>query len=210
IIETALKEKETLLREIHHRVKNNLQIISGLLNLQSRQIENPEAQEAVREGRNRVKSMALIHQKLYQQDNLTGVSMKEYLEDLVSSIQQTFKDKQTTITATIECGNLNLDVDTAIPLGLIINELITNCYKYAFTGRNNGHIVIRLDEHATKLLLEVRDNGIGLPEGFDMNTSRSFGMKLIQSLSAKLEATREALTDNGTVFKLSITNYKAV
>jgi two-component sensor histidine kinase len=209
IIETSLKEKETLLREIHHRVKNNLQIISGLLNLQSRQIENPEAQEAVREGRNRVKSMALIHQKLYQQDNLTGVSMKEYLNDLVGSIQQTFKDNATNIKADIKCDNLNLDVDTAIPLGLIINELITNCYKYAFAGKNNGLIIIRLEEEQKKLILEVRDNGVGLPDGFDMNNTKSFGMKLIQSLAAKLEATVEAFTDNGAVFKLSVSNYQS-
>ena len=210
IIETALKEKETLLREIHHRVKNNLQIISGLLTLQSRQIENPEAQEAVREGRNRVKSIALIHQKLYQQDNLTGVVMKEYLDDLVNSIQQTFKDRETTIKAVIECGNLNLDVDTAIPLGLIINELITNCYKYAFAGRSSGLVTIRLEEEEKKLVLEVRDDGIGLPAGFDRNNTRSFGMKLIHSLATKLEATVAAFTDNGTVFKLSISNYQAV
>jgi two-component system, sensor histidine kinase PdtaS len=210
IIETSLKEKETLLREIHHRVKNNLQIISGLLNLQSRQIENPEAQEAVREGRNRVKSMALIHQKLYQQDNLTGVSMKEYLNDLVSSIQQTFRDNETSIKADIICDNLNLDVDTAIPLGLIINELITNCYKYAFTGKNNGSIIIRLEEEQKKLVLEVRDNGVGLPAAFDSTATKSFGMKLIHSLAAKLEATVENYNDNGTVFKLHISNYQAV
>ncbi|HWR33189.1 MAG TPA: histidine kinase dimerization/phosphoacceptor domain -containing protein, partial [Chitinophagaceae bacterium] len=204
IIESSLKEKETLLREIHHRVKNNLQIISGLLNLQSRQIENPEAQEAVREGRNRVKSMALIHQKLYQQDNLTGVNMKEYLSDLISSIQQTFKDSRTDIQAKIDCTELNLDVDTAIPLGLIINELITNCYKYAFIGKNAGLIHLRLFEKEKLLELEVRDNGGGLPVGFDMNNTRSFGMKLIQSLAAKLEASVQAYNDNGTVFKLSI------
>lgn len=208
IIETSLKEKETLLREIHHRVKNNLQIISGLLNLQSRQIENPEAQEAVREGRNRVKSMALIHQKLYQQDNLTGVNMKEYLNDLVGTIQQTFKDNHTTVQADIICNDLNLDVDTAIPLGLIINELVTNCYKYAFTGRNTGQIMIRMEEEQKRLVLEVKDDGTGLPPSFDMNSSKSFGMKLVQSLAAKLEAVIETKNDHGALFRLSIENYQ--
>jgi two-component system, sensor histidine kinase PdtaS len=210
IIEISLKEKETLLREIHHRVKNNLQIISGLLNLQSRQIENPEAQEAVREGRNRVKSMALIHQKLYQQDNLTGVNMKEYLDDLVNTIQQTFRDKHTAVKAVIQCNNLSLDVDTAIPLGLIINELITNCYKYAFTGKTNGQIIIRLEEEQLKLILEVKDDGAGFPEGFELNATRSFGMKLVQSLAAKLEAHIEHRNENGAVFKLTISNYQPV
>lgn len=209
IIEKSLAEKETLLREIHHRVKNNLQIISGLLNLQSRQIENPEAQEAVREGRNRVKSMALIHQKLYQQDNLTGVKMKEYLNDLVYTLQQTFKDNNTNIQTNIICSNLTLDVDTAIPLGLIINELVTNCYKYAFSYKKNGLITIRLEEAQKKLLLEVRDDGVGLPHSFDMSSSKSFGMKLIQSLAAKLEAVIETKNDNGAVFILTINNYQS-
>ena len=199
-----------MLREIHHRVKNNLQIISGLLNLQSRQIANPEAQEAVREGRNRVKSMALIHQKLYQQDNLTGVSMQEYLTDLISSIQQTFKNNNQIVQTTIECDPLKLDVDTAIPLGLIINELITNCYKYAFIDKKEGNIIIRLREEKNHLLLEVKDDGNGLPADFDVNKTRSFGMKLIQSLAAKLEATLDVYTNNGTIAQLAITNYKPV
>ena len=204
LIEASLKEKETLLREIHHRVKNNLQIISGLLNLQSRQIENTEAQEAVRESRNRVKSMALIHQKLYQQDNLTSINIKEYLSDLTSSVQQTFKDNRTNITVNIDCDDLKLDVDTAIPLGLIINELVTNCYKYAFTGKAEGTISIQLHKQINNLELIVKDNGIGLPESFNPEQTRSFGMKLIQSLAAKLEASMKAFTDNGTVIKLSI------
>jgi two-component system, sensor histidine kinase PdtaS len=208
IIEKSLSEKETLLREIHHRVKNNLQIISGLLNLQSRQIENPEAQEAVREGRNRVKSMALIHQKLYQQENLTGVNMKEYLGDLVNTIQQTFKDNHTNVKADIACNDLCLDVDTAIPLGLIINELVTNCYKYAFTGKNNGQISIRLEENGKKLILEVKDDGVGLPTNFDMHNTKSFGMKLIQSLANKLEAEVETKNVNGAAFRLTIHNYQ--
>jgi two-component sensor histidine kinase len=208
IIESSLSEKETLLREIHHRVKNNLQIISGLLNLQSRQIENPEAQEAVREGRNRVKSMALIHQKLYQQDNLTGVNMKEYLNDLAGTIQQTFKDNNTTVQADVICNDLLLDVDTAIPLGLIINELVTNCYKYAFTGRSNGQIIIRLEEAQRKLILEVKDDGTGLPTGFDLHNTKSFGMKLVQSLANKLEAEVETKSENGTLFQLTIHNYQ--
>ncbi len=208
IIEKSLLEKETLLREIHHRVKNNLQIISGLLNLQSRQIENPEAQEAVREGRNRVKSMALIHQKLYQQDNLTGVHMKEYLNDLVATVQQTFRDNNTTVQASVICHNLSLDVDTAIPLGLIINELVTNCYKYAFTGRKAGQIIIRLEEQQKELLLEVKDDGIGFPTDFDMNNTKSFGMKLVQSLSAKLEAAIETKNEDGALFRLTIHNFQ--
>lgn len=207
VIESSLQEKEILLREIHHRVKNNLQIISGLLSLQSRQIENPEAQEAVREGRNRVKSMALIHQKLYQQDNLSGVNMQEYLTDLLSAIQQTFRDNRQTVHSQILCNNLSLDVDTAIPLGLIVNELLTNCYKYAFPGKIEGALLIRLEEVNNTLILEVKDNGPGLPDSFDPARSKSFGMKLIQSLAAKLKAEISISNHQGLSFKMMIHQY---
>ncbi len=208
LIENTLREKETLLKEIHHRVKNNLQIISGLLNLQSRQIENQEAQEAVREGRNRVKSMALIHQKLYQQDNLSAVNMSDYLSDLLAAIQQTFSDNQQRVDVQIICNQLNLDVDTAIPLGLIINELVTNSYKYAFKGRPNGQLKIRLEEENNILQLEIRDNGPGLTKGFEINKSKTFGMKLIQSLAAKLSAEIAVSSEQGVCFKLHIHQYQ--
>ncbi|HRG81379.1 MAG TPA: histidine kinase dimerization/phosphoacceptor domain -containing protein [Chitinophagaceae bacterium] len=210
MIENSLQEKEVLLKEIHHRVKNNLQIISGLLNLQSRQIENPEAQEAVREGRNRVKSMALIHQKLYQQDNLSGVNMSEYLYDLLATIQQTFRNNQQTVDSRIICDNLNLDVDTAIPLGLIINELVTNCYKYAFPGQKKGKLYIRLEETDRILILEVVDNGPGMPPGFELEKSRTFGMKLIQSLATKLSAEIYVSNESGLCFRLHIHHYQKV
>lgn len=200
LIESSLKEKETLLREIHHRVKNNLQIISGLLHLQSRQIENPEAQEAVREGRNRVKSMALIHQKLYQQDNMTAVNLKEYLEELCGNIQQTFVNNTSQITATIDCEIMDMDTDTAIPLGLIVNELLTNSYKYAFEGMDSGRIHISIKRLSNEIEMEIRDNGKGLPRDFNPNQQQSFGMKLVYSLSAKLEAEITSNNENGAVF----------
>ncbi len=211
VIEKSLREKEMLIREIHHRVKNNLQIISGLLNLQSRQIENTEAQEAVREGRNRVKSMALIHQKLYQQENLTAVNMEEYLNDLVNSIQETFKFNNKNIRTTVNSHHLQFDVDTAIPLGLIINELVTNSYKYAFARRESGILQISLEENISKkIVLEVKDNGEGFPPGFDSNNGKSFGMKLLQSLAAKLEAAYQFSNDNGAVFRMTFINQKPV
>jgi len=208
IIEKSLKEKEVLLREIHHRVKNNLQIISGLLNLQSRQIENTEAQEAVREGRNRVKSIALLHQKLYQQENLTGVDMMEYIQDLSNTIQQTIKDEEKDIQVEINCNNLTLDVDTAIPLGLIINELLTNSFKYAFTDKTKGKILLHLNEVDDKLILLIKDDGKGFPNDFDLTKAKSFGMKLLQSLSIKLKAEVEIKNDNGAILRLIINNYK--
>ncbi len=209
IIQQQLNEKETLIREIHHRVKNNLQIISGLLNLQSRHIDNAEAQEAVREGRNRVKSMALIHQKLYQNDQLTVVNIGDYLQDLVQSIQQSFKNAKQEILVKITAKEIWLDVDAAIPIGLIINELVTNCYKYAFAGRDKGNISIAISEKEQQLQLTVADDGQGLPAGLDIHHTKSFGMKLIKSLADKLEATYQITNNNGACFHFTITNYKS-
>ena len=137
-------EREVLLKEIHHRVKNNLQIISSLLNLQARFIKDKSAVDAVQEGRNRVKSMALIHQKLYQQDNIQGINMPEYIENLSRALLTSYKIKGDRITVDRKVDAIYLDIDTAIPLGLIINELLTNSLKYAFPENEKGELKISL------------------------------------------------------------------
>ena len=154
--------------------------------------------------------MALIHQKLYQQDNLSGVNMSEYLYDLLATIQQTFRNNQQTVDSRIICDNLNLDVDTAIPLGLIINELVTNCYKYAFPGQKKGKLYIRLEETDRILILEVVDNGPGMPPGFELEKSRTFGMKLIQSLATKLSGKIYISNESGLCIRLHIHQYQKV
>ncbi|WP_139828116.1 tetratricopeptide repeat-containing sensor histidine kinase [Marivirga sericea] len=205
IIGKSLSEKETLLKEIHHRVKNNLQVISSLLSLQSRFIEDKDAKALVNEGQNRVKSMALIHQKLYQKDNLTGVEAADYIQNLTSTLCSTYGIDMQKVDVTYDVDHLNLDVDTMIPIGLILNELISNSFKYAFPS-GEGTLSITLKEKEKNLILSVKDNGIGSTQ--EINMADSFGMRMIQSLARKLEAEVDFDLSDGTKASLTITHYK--
>jgi len=206
IIEKALREKDILLREIHHRVKNNLQIISSVLSLQSRQITDTHIQQAINEGRNRVRSMALIHQNLYQKENLTGVSVVNYLKKLVSELFHTYNISSEEIDLKLDISPLELDVDIMIPLGLIINELVSNSLKHAFTGVKNGVINISLKEENQVLILVVEDNGVGVSKE-EMAKSNSFGNRLIKAFSQKLKANYTIINENGTKVRMTIKNY---
>ena len=206
-ISNALKEREILLKEIHHRVKNNLQIISSLLNLQARFIKDQTAVDAVQEGRNRVKSMALIHQKLYQQDNIEGIDMPEYIDNLTSSLISSYKITADRLTVNKEVSPILLDIDTAIPLGLIINELLTNSLKYAFPDDQKGKLEIKLFEEDNSLTLEVSDNGVGL-DSDPVPGKNSFGLTLIDSLAEKLDATVQSFSNQGTRYLIKVSNYK--
>ncbi len=206
LINSALKDKDILLREIHHRVKNNLQVISSLLSLQSRQISDVHVQQAINEGRNRVRSMALIHQNLYQYENLTGVNVHHYLEKLIAELCNTYNINQNDIAMDLDIEDINLDVDTMVPLGLVINELISNCLKHAFPERNNATITICLREDHQRLILNVSDNGVGLEED-QFDSSKSFGNRLIKAFSQKLKADISYKVDNGTHITMIINNY---
>ncbi|HMQ07234.1 MAG TPA: histidine kinase dimerization/phosphoacceptor domain -containing protein [Saprospiraceae bacterium] len=205
-ISKALDEKNILLREIHHRVKNNLQVISSLLKLQSHYIQDENAIKAIAEGRNRVNSMALLHQNLYKEDNLTGVDMKEYFTNLVEGLFETYNIHDDQILLTTHIEPLHLDIDTVIPLGLIANELISNALKHAFNDRNHAELFISLVENEEKLIFTVKDNGIGYhPE--QPGIQKSFGHKLIQSLAEKLEAEWNIQNVGGTEVSLIINDY---
>ncbi|MEM6358444.1 MAG: histidine kinase dimerization/phosphoacceptor domain -containing protein [Bacteroidota bacterium] len=206
IIARSLNEKETLLKEIHHRVKNNLQVISSLLSLQSRFIEDRNAQELVNEGQNRVKSMALIHQKLYQHDNLTGVDAIDYIQNLTGTLKKAYGVDDDQVIVSYDIEKMNLDVDTMIPIGLILNELISNSFKHAFPNGNRGELDIVFKEEMEKLRLVVKDDGIGSSKYIE--DSDSFGMRLIRSLSRKLEAEVDFNFHNGTEALLTISSYK--
>ena len=206
LLEKQNKEKEFLLKEIHHRVKNNLEIVSSLLSLQSAQITDLTVIDAMQESQNRVQSMSMIHQKLYQGENLGTIEMKDYLINLGNHILDSFGAEQ---RIALECtmDALELDVDTAIPLGLIVNELITNALKYAFPKGQKGQIdVMLLKENSGKLILKVIDNGIG-QEDDDFTKGTGFGLQLIQLLTHQLNGTMEHVKSNGTIvafeFKLS-------
>ena len=183
----VLQEREMLLKEIHHRVKNNLQVISSLLDLQSGSITDENTKALVKEGQSRVKSIALIHQLLYQTDNYTSINFEKYLEQLMAFLHNTFNRPENKIKYFINAVNVQLDIDTAIPLALITNELATNAYKYAFKSNMDGRIVIELNK-INEVFYELRfsDNGNGLPEKFNLEKNNSLGLKLVKILTKRM------------------------
>lgn len=199
IIENSLVEKETLLKEIHHRVKNNLQIISSLLNLQANQTEDENLKRIMAEVKNRISSMALIHQKIYQSGNLSSIDFQAYIEQMVQSMETLFNSSKKQITYNINTNGIILDIDTSIPLGLIINELLTNIYKYAFAGQDTGVVTVVLQKKNTEEMeLHISDNGKGLPPDFDLNSLNSLGLKLVKGLSNQLKGTIRFENNHGT------------
>jgi len=208
IIEKALIDKDILLREIHHRVKNNLQVVSSLLNLQANYISDDLALEAITEGKNRVSSMALIHQNLYQENNLTSINSKEYFDDLIENLFDSYNIDEDNILLTKNIDNLDIDVDTMIPLGLIVNELVSNSLKHAFREkRHKGEIKVVLKEENDALVLSISDNGVGMSEDHFL-TSDSFGNKMIRAFKQKLKAEIQVVNDHGTTVSMQIRNYK--
>lgn len=199
-IKHALTEKEVLLAEVHHRVKNNLAIIASLFNLQISTVENGDAKNILLESKNRVKSMALIHDRLYKSDNMSNVDFAKYTKELIDEIHYSYPTVSSTVTVNTHISNIRLNVNAAIPCGLILNELLTNCYKYAFEGRINGIIDIEFISIANMLRLTVKDNGVGLKHNYE--ESDSLGMVVIQSLSEQLDGKYKFIVDNGTCFEL--------
>jgi two-component sensor histidine kinase len=195
-IENALKEKEFLIKEIHHRVKNNLQIISSMLSLQSDVIENKEAKDVLQESRLRINSMSLIHQMLYAKNNMTDIAIAEYFKNLMAHIEKSYSLNNKNIQTHLNCQPLAIDLDTAIPLGLIVNELVTNSYKHAFTSNPNGLIDVSFHKSATGYTLIVSDNGLGyVPED---GKSQGLGMELIYMLVEQLGGSIVFTKNNGT------------
>ncbi len=197
LLEKQNKEKEFLLKEIHHRVKNNLEIVSSLLALQSAQVDNPNVMNAMQESQNRVHSMSMIHQKLYQGKNLATIEMKDYLINLGHHILDSF-GLEDRIELEYDMNTLELDVDTAVPLGLIVNELLTNALKYAFPDNRKGSITIGLQKNeGNKLQLKVEDNGVGQQQSESIKGT-GFGTQLISLLTQQLGGKLSQETEKGT------------
>ncbi|WP_291785673.1 histidine kinase dimerization/phosphoacceptor domain -containing protein [Cecembia sp.] len=196
LLEKKNREKEFLLKEIHHRVKNNLETISSLLSLQTAQIEDQELQDIMIESQNRVQSMGMIHQNLYQGDNLAAIEMKQYFFNLGRYIIDTFDANK---RVTFECAMepFELDVDRAIPIGLIVNELVTNSLKYAFPGNGNGKITVSLSEFNSHLHLKVTDDGIGFDRESE-SKGTGFGTQLVNLLTKQLDGKMTLITTKGT------------
>lgn len=199
---SSLKEKEVLLKEIHHRVKNNMQIISSLLSLQANHTGSEEATEILKESRGRVKSMAMIHEKLYHSDDLGKVNIEDYLKNLVMDILKSYSDVSSEITADFDIEHLYLNIDTAIPMGLLVNELVSNSCKHAFP-EGKGNISVELKSTGENYILTVSDNGTGLPHDIDPFEASSLGLQLVVSLSIQLEGDLEVIRDGVTSYILT-------
>ena len=202
----ALHDRETLLREIHHRVKNNLQVVSSLLSIQGRGIRDEQALAAVNESRNRVQSMALIHQFLYGEDGLSSIDMQAYTEELGERLQNAIVPADLNVAIDLRIAPIRLDVDTAIPVGLIMNELITNALKHAFPNRSEGRVTVVLEHASDALLLTVSDDGVGPPS--DLEHTSSFGMKLLDAFKSRLGAHFAFESSNGLTVTYTITKFK--
>jgi len=203
-IKASLKEKEVLLREIHHRVKNNLQIISSLLNLQSRYIKDKQVLHVFKESQDRIKSMVLIHKKLYQSKGLARVDFAEYVRSLIADLFRSYKADYDLITLKTNIDDVFLGIDTAIPCGLIINELVSNSLKYAFPEGGQGEI--RIDLHSQKegkFTLIASDSGVGFPKGLDFRNTESLGLQLACTLVDQLQGTIGLDRTGGTKFKIA-------
>lgn len=205
-IEKRIDEKEILLREVHHRVKNNLQTVSSLLNLQAKNSKNDALQNLVSSSQNRVNAMAIIHEMLYVRENLSQIEFKSYVQELTEYLIRSAEGKNRNIIINIEIPDVHLAIDTAIPLGLLINETVTNSLKYGFVANGNGQIDIKLrkDNGGNTYILNICDNGIGFAEDIDYRNTKSLGLKLIHNLARQLRGSvKRDLSDKGTNYRIA-------
>lgn len=202
-LEESLKEKNTLLAEVHHRVKNNLAVISGLLEMQTFNADNEQIVSELRESQSRIQSIAAVHETLYQSESFSDIALHSYIDELVAYISNTFAHQDVQINFKKEIEPISLTVKQAVPCGLLLNELITNAYKHAFEGRAEGTITVCLSGENQKVTLVVKDDGVGLPKNFDIKSSSSLGMTLISTLTQQLEGSLSFTSNPHTRFEIS-------
>ncbi|MEH2082527.1 MAG: PAS domain S-box protein [Nostoc sp.] len=206
-IKASLKEKEVLLKEIHHRVKNNLGIVSSLLQMQCRRTQDPVVTAILRDSQNRIASIALVHEKLYRSEDLADIDFAQYIPDLTTHLFDSYNVSSSQIQLNIQVDNASLDIETAIPCGLIINELVSNALKYAFIGNHEGKIEVKFyQKFESTLTLIIRDNGVGLPENFDSKKTKTLGITLVQGLVKQLRGKLEINSQQGTEFEITFIN----
>ncbi len=198
LLKQAIKEKETLLKEIHHRVKNNMAVVSSLLSLQANKIEDTTVRSLFEESQQRVKSMALVHERLYQAKDLSSINFADYAKSIVSEIISLHLIDTSLITTEIDIEGIELDLESAVPCGLIINELLTNAFKYAFPNNRSGIVSVHFKKNKGIYILIIKDNGVGLPEGFDYKSAGTLGIRLVGVLTRQLLGTLEIKSDKGT------------
>lgn len=196
-LDRSLKEKEMLLAEIHHRVKNNLSIVSSLLELQKESKGNSSREEDYQEIQSRIKSIALVHEKLYQTETFADIDLSDYIRDLSNMIINMFDSEESKVEMDQKLDSIVVNIKQAVPIGLICNELINNCYKYAFKDMNEGVISIILKREDDDVLLKVSDNGTGLPDDFDLNGKSSLGMTLLNALTSQIRGELNVTSEPG-------------
>ena len=201
-LKSSLEEKEVLLREIHHRVKNNMQIISSLLNLQSRYLNDEKTVNVLNESRNRVKSMAMVHEELYRSHDLSKIDFADYIQRLLSGLFSSYGVDKNVIKPEINVENVLLNINMAVPCGLIINELVSNSLKHAFLQGQNGKISIKFHPNGEKYVLKVADNGAGFPENIDFENTKTLGLQLVNTLVKQLSGSIDICRSSGTSFKI--------
>ncbi|MGZ7117015.1 MAG: sensor histidine kinase [Methanobacterium sp.] len=204
----ALEEKELLLKEIHHRVKNNLQLISSLLNLQIPYIDHEKSAELFIESQNRVRSIAMVHENLYKSKSLDKIDFTDYVKNITSTLFQAYNVKKQKVSFELKMDSLGLNIETCIPCGLIITEIVTNCIKHAFPNEMDGQIRLELIESNGKINLKIMDNGIGLPEDFNLEDPDSFGLQLVNLLVNQIRGTIELKNEQGTEFIINFEELK--
>jgi two-component sensor histidine kinase len=205
-LKVLLGEKEVLMKEIHHRVKNNLQVVTSLLNLQSQHIDDEAMRNIFMDSQSRIKSMAMIHEKLYQSENISQIDFSDYITNLTASIFSSYRVEGAAVELELDIPRMSLDIDTCVKLGLIINELCTNSLKYAFPDGRDGVVSIELITCSEGIcMLIVKDDGIGLPDGFDIANSSSMGLQLISAMVTQLKGRIEIDSDEGASFKIYFT-----
>ena len=202
-IRDSLKEKEVLLKEVHHRVKNNLQVISSILNLQSSYVDDPKTLEILRESQQRIKSMSFIHETIYRTSDFSRLEFMDYLKTIISNLIQSYRTAKTRVDFVSEMQSVGLNLDQAIPCGLIVNELVSNSLKYAFKGREHGKLTVKLNEEDGVIMLAVIDDGIGLPTDFAFEKNNSLGIQLVYALLDQIDATVKVDQTAGTQFFIS-------
>ena len=205
---SSLNEKNILLQEVHHRVKNNMQIISSLLNLQTQYVEDEEAIDVLKESQNRVKSMAMIHEKLYQSEDLTNINFVNYIQSLVSNLFYSYNIVDSKIKPVLKVENLSLNIETAVPCGLIISELVSNSLKYAFPQDMNGEIFVSLKFVDGKYEMIIQDNGIGMSKDIDFNNLETLGLLLVSSLIEQLDGEMTINRKKGTEYRIRFEEIK--
>jgi two-component sensor histidine kinase len=203
----SLKEKEVLLKEIHHRVKNNLQVISSILNLQSSFVTDEHTLEILQESRNRIRSMAIIHENLYRTEDFSSINFSNYLENLTTNLIASYRINEE-IELKTNLNNVDLVLDQAIPCGLLVNELITNALKYAWKNGEKGVISINLFEEAGKVNLEVFDDGVGLPLDYSQIKTETLGLQLVETLIEQLDGEIKVENENGTKYFIKFESTK--